>query len=144
MAAQSFRLRLHLAVAALSAILFAAAAFAFFGTREIDRAALRSRNSQATLAAHVTLSNSAYNLFKQMSDAALLNELVEADWEKRLSEIVHRDIRNARRLIAEEVGEVGAPDDESEELHRLSAIEREIDSIIMEFNSIQSQWSSMP
>lgn len=136
-------MRLHAAVAALSAVLFAATAFAFFGAREIDSAALRSRNSQATLAAHVTLSNNAYNLFKQMSDAALLDELVEADWEKRLAEIVHRDIRNARRLIADEVREIRAPVDESDELDRLAAIEREIDSIIMEFDRIQSGWRSM-
>ena len=144
MSAPSFRLRLHQAVAALAAVIVASAAFAYFGTREIDRAALRSRNAQATLAAHITVSNSAYNLFKQMSDAALLNELVEADWERRLVSSVRRDISNARRAIADEVKELGAREDETDELERLSAIEREIDLIVAEYNKIQATWADAP
>ncbi len=141
MSAPSFRMRLHQAVAALAAVIITSAAFAYFGAREIDRAALRSRNAQATLAAHITVSNSALNLFKQMSDAALLNELVEDDWELRLQMIVRRDITNARRLIAEEVKELGHSEDETEELERLSAIEREIEAIVMEYDKIQATWA---
>ncbi len=141
MPAPSFRMRLHQAVAALSIIIVVSAAFAFFGSREIDRAALRSRNAQAALAAHITVSNSAYNLFKQMSDAALLNEMVEDDWEQRLVAIVRRDISNARRAIADEVKEFGQREDETEELERLSAIEREIDSIVAEYDRIQAEWA---
>lgn len=142
MPAASFRLRLHQAVAALAAVIIAATAFAYFGALEIDRAALRSSNAQATLAAHITISNSAYNLFKQMSDAALLNELVEDDWEKRLIAIVRRDIANARRAIVAEVKELADREDETEELERLASIEAEIDSIVAEYDRIQAGWSS--
>lgn len=144
MSAPSFRLRLHQAVALLAAVIALSAGVAFFGAREIDRAALRGRNAQATLAAHITVASSAYNLFKQMSDAALLNEMVEDDWEKRLISIVHRDIANARRAIAEEVKELGEREDETDELERLSRIEREIDSIVMEYDKIQAEWTVLP
>lgn len=143
MRAASFRVKLHVAVAVLTSVLFAAAAFAYFGAREVDRAALRSRNAQATLAAHVTLASSAYNLFKQMSDAALLNELAEAGWERRLLDVVRRDISGARALIANEIREFGAPEDETSELDRLEAVEREIDAIVIEYNRIQAAWASM-
>lgn len=142
MSASSFRMRLHLAVAALAAVIVASAAFAFFGATEVDKAALRSRNAQAVLAAHITVSNSAFNFFKQMSDAALLNELVEDDWEQRLIMIVRRDLANARRAITDEVKEIGFSEDETEELERLASIEREIDSIVMEYDRIQATWTA--
>ncbi len=135
-------MRLHQGIAALAVVIVASAAFAFFGAMEIDRATLRSRNAQATLAAHITVSNSALNLFKQMSDAALLNDMVEDDWEERLISIVRRDVSNVRRSIAEEVKELGAREDETEELERLSAVEREIDSIVMEYDKVQSAWTT--
>lgn len=139
----SFRRRLHIATAALAAIIAALAAFAVYGAGEIDQAALRSRNAQTTLAAHITLSSSAYNLFKQMSDAALLNDLGESEHENRIIEIVHRDIRNARKTIAEEVKEAGAPADEVDELERLAAVEREIGSIIAAYYSLRVEWPTL-
>lgn len=144
MSAASFRIRLHLAVIVLAAVIVASAAFAFFGAMEIDKAALRSRNAQAVLAAHITISNSSYNLFKQMSDAALLNELVEDDWENRLGSIVRRDISNARRAITNEVREPSYSEDEHDELERLASIEREVDAIVMEYDRIQKRWANAP
>ena len=144
MSAPNFRLRLQAAVAILGAVIVASAVFTFYSAWEIDRAALRSRNAQGTLAAHITVSNSAYNLFKQMSDAALLNELVEADWEERLITIVRRDIASARRAILLEVEELGESKDEAEEIERLASIEREIEAIVMEYDKIQATWAESP
>ncbi|MFN3960761.1 MAG: sensor histidine kinase [Parvularculaceae bacterium] len=135
---------MHQAIASLAFVIVASAAFAFFGAQEVDKAATRSRNAQATLAAHITISNSAYNLFKQMSDATLLNETGNREWEARLVGIVRRDIAAARRAIVEEVKEIGDREDETDELERLAAIEHEIESIIMEYGKIRARLNETP
>jgi signal transduction histidine kinase len=79
-----------------------------------------------------------------MSDAALLSDMIDAAWEKRLVDIIHRDIAATRRLIVEEAREPRQKEDENEELERLASIEREIDAIIMEYDRLQAAWAATP
>lgn len=130
MSAPSFRLRLHLAVAALACVIVAAVTFAFFGAREVDRSALRSQNAQAVLAAHIMLSSDALQLFKQMSDSALLHERPDIAKEDALIATLRADFGATRELILKEAANFGQRENEGEELDRLTALETEFSSIL--------------
>lgn len=126
----SFRLRLHLAVATLACVIIAAVLFAFFGAREVDRAALRSHSSQAVLSAHIMISSDALKLFKQVSDSALLHQPPDTAKEDALIEAQRKNFSHARTLILNEASTLGRRENEAGELDRLAALELEFASIL--------------
>jgi signal transduction histidine kinase len=137
MSAPSFRLRLHLAVAALACVIIAAVSFAFFGASEVDRAALRSQSAQAVLSAHIMISSDALRLFKQMADSALLHEAPNTAKEDALIAALRSDFSVTRDLILNEAANFGRRENEADELDRLASLELEFSSILAAYRAVR-------
>lgn len=120
----------------LLALMLAAASLAWWGSSVSGYELERTRRAHVVLEEHLRLEGLTYRLFKQLADGFLANGGNELDVpEARATLEAQLDV--ARRAIAAEVALVGEREDESEELERLAAIERQIRLILDEFRAAQ-------
>ncbi len=126
--------KLTLLFSGLLVIALIGAGLAFWSARTAEYHLERSRLAHAVHEQYLSLSNHTYQLFKQFGDALLIGDLDQGAGEARLMDAIRNDIRMLRLQIAEEVKVVG--EEEIEELELLARIERQIESLLLEFSRL--------
>lgn len=120
----------------LLALALASAGLAWYGSVEARYELDRTRLAHEVLEAHIKLEAETYTLFKQLTDTFLTNGATKLD-EAAARQRLEAQIDVARKAIAREVSFVGDREDESEELERLSAIERQIGLVLEQFRAAE-------
>ena len=128
--------KLTLSFSALLAIALVSAGIALWSAQSAERHLERSQLAHKVHGQYLSLSNHTYQLFKQFGDALMIGDRDEGRGEAILLRAIRDDIRQLRILIAEEVQLVG--DEEIEELELLAEIERKIQSVLLEFQLLQT------
>ncbi|NOQ46403.1 MAG: HAMP domain-containing protein [Desulfobulbaceae bacterium] len=94
----------------------------------------RANLANEQLQLYLTLSNDAYQLFKEFSDSILIGELDLGLDESELVQNIKNHIKQLRNIIGYEIQLVG--DEEIEELATLATVERMLHELISEHHSI--------
>lgn len=126
--------RLYLSLGMVLAIGIGLAALAGWSARGAEFLLERTNLAHRSYEAHLSLSNHTYQLFKQFGDARSIGDRDLGKGEARLIGLIHEDIAAIRGLIAAEIRLVG--DHEIEELERLAKIERQIDNLLVEHETL--------
>lgn len=121
----------------LLALTLSSAGLAWFGVNKTRYELERTRLAHEVLETHMRLEAETYALFKQLTDTFL------TDGASTLDEAASRvrlegQLDAVRKAIAREVAFVGDREDESEELSRLAAIERQIQRVLEQFRTAQA------
>ena len=126
--------RLYVAFGMLLAIALFSAALVIWSAREANFYLERSYLAHRVYEGFLLLSNNTYQLFKQFGDAMLVGDQDLGAGETELVAKIREDITNIRSLIGQEIELVG--EEEIEELDRLAAIERQIESLLSEYTNL--------
>lgn len=128
--------KLTLSFSALLAIALVSAGIALWSAHSAERHLERSQLAYRVHGQYLSLSNHTYQLFKQFGDALMIGDRDRGRGEAALLTAIRGDIRDLRVMIAEEVQLVGH--EEIEELELLAQIERKIESVLQEFQRLQT------
>jgi signal transduction histidine kinase len=121
----------------LLALALSSAGLAWLGVNKARFELERTRLAHEVLESHQRLEAETYTLFKQLTDTFLTNganKLDEAAARSRLE----GQLDAVRKAIAREVAFVGDREDETEELSRLAAVERQISRVLEQFRAAQA------
>ncbi len=116
---------------------FLALGLTWYGAQKARYELVRTRLAHETLEAHLQLKVETYTLFKQLTDTFLAETPSRID-ETAARERLTRQLDHVRSVIAREVATVGESEDETEELVRLAAIERQIGRVLVEFRAAEA------
>ena len=126
--------KLFISFGTILAIALVSAAVSNWSAREAAFYLERTHFSHRQYESYLSLSNHTYQLFKQFADAMLIGDRDQGAGESELIGEIRNDIATLRRLIGQEIQLAG--DEEVEELDRLAAIERQIESLLTEYTRL--------
>jgi signal transduction histidine kinase len=126
--------KLYLSFGILLAISLGSAAVAISTAREASFHLQRTHLAHEQYESFLALSNHTYQLFKQFGDAMLIGDRDQGAGETALIKEIRKDIATIRNLTAQEIQLVG--EEEIEELDRLAAIEKHIESLLAEYKNL--------
>jgi two-component system, OmpR family, sensor kinase len=136
----SYRLKVVTVCLVLMSMTLIGACFVFWGAGELYYHLERSRLAHKVLEGQLELKAQTYKLFKQRMDALLTETPDNRFDEPQALETLVENLKKLRNLIAAEVAVVKSDrerEDEAEELQTLAAVERQIYSIIGEFDEMR-------
>lgn len=107
---------------------------ALWGTHEARYNLTRTDLAHRSYESYLSLSNHTYQLFKQFGDAMTIGDRDQGTLETQLLALIREDIARIRQTIAAEIQLVG--DEEIQELARLADIERQIDNLLEEYQTV--------
>ncbi len=123
--------RLRLLFVVLLGVCLGATALSVWSVRQTFLHLERMDLAHRAYAAHLSLSNNTYQLFKQYGDALVIGDRDEGEGERTLIAAIRGDIATIRRIISTEIEMVG--EEEKEELGALAEIEFKIETLIRAF-----------
>jgi two-component system OmpR family sensor kinase len=128
--------KLYLLFAGLLALAVIGMSLAYWSTHQARHAMKRIDLAHRSYEAHLSLSNHTYQLFKQFGDAMTIGDRDQGAGERALLAAMRADISTVRTIVSEEIELVGSQ--EVDELENLARIERKIEELLEEYESVLS------
>lgn len=135
----SYGSKLLLAFGLLLGLVLGLAGLSVWGNHQTQFLFERARLAHKVNEGYLTLSSNAYQLFKKQSEAQLTGEDGRGENIAAVKTRLRADVRRLRQLIASEIAFVEEDEQESEkeELLMLAQIERQFESILIQFAEAQ-------